>query len=391
MEFEVVIVGGGIVGLASALGLSQQNIKVAIIEPKVISDHINDSVLHARVSAINVRSVEMLKSLGVWQSITDAQIAAFTNMEIWDQNSNTKLGFSAREFSLTNLGFIVENQIIITALKQKLDQSEVVFFNPDNISTIQQNSREFSIQLASGKKLSSQLLIGADGSNSFVRDFFQFEYDKKPYGQQAIIATIETDCPHQNTAYQKFLTTGVIALLPLYHSHYCSIVWSEASHKAKHIIAMDDAQFQQKLNQTFGERLGALKVLSKRTLFPLIERHVYQYCRRGIVLIGDAAHTMHPLAGQGLNLGLADVQTFVETVVAANKIGRDYGDITTLSKFEQARRIENTIMIKTMGGLKKLFCNNAVLPKNLRYFGCNIINQSKLLKRFFIYQAMGKQ
>ena len=390
MEFDVAIVGGGIVGLTCALGLSQQNMTVAVIEPREIKDCFDVNALPMRVSAINARSVQLLQSLDLWQSIIGVRGAKFSNMEVWDHNSTAKLSFSALEFSLTSLGFIVENQLIIKALTQKLDQSAVVFFNPDNIVQIQQNSAGLVVHLASGKKLSSRLLIGADGGNSFVRDFFNFDYHENSYGQQAIIATIETGAPHQNTAYQQFLTSGVLALLPLYHDHYCSIVWSEDSVKAEQIMALDNAEFQRQLNTTFGGRLGQLKVLTKRMSFPLVERHVQQYCQTGVALIGDAAHTVHPLAGQGLNLGLADIQALIQTVASAKKSGRDYADISTLSKFESDRRIENKIMIKTTGELRKLFCNNAVLPRNLRRFGCNVVNQSPLLKRFFIYQAMGK-
>ena len=391
MNFEVVIVGGGIVGLTCALELIQKNIKVAIIESKIISNDVGESYLSTRFSAINARSVQILESLGIWSKILNtARTTVFTDIKISDQNSEAKIHFSAREFSLSNLGFIVDNQTIIIALKQKLDQSEIVFFNPDSILDIQKDNEELLIQLASGKKISSKLLIGADGTHSFVRNFFQFDYYKYSYGQQAIIANIKTNLPHKNTAYQKFLTSGVIAFLPLYHSQCYSVVWSEATSKAKKIMAMNKDKFQEELKKNFGTCLGELTVLSKRIAFPLIEQHVHKYYQSGIVLIGDAAHTLHLLAGQGLNLSLADVQILTRIIIATKKTGRDYRDISTLSKFEKERRIENTIMIKLMGNLKSLFCNDLFLSKNLRSIGCNIICKSKLLKRFLIYQAMGK-
>ena len=388
-KFDAVIVGGGIAGCSCALGLSKNNMNIAIIEPQLIFNRIHNNNLPRRVMAINARSVQILNELDIWTKIVDNEkINAFTKIDIWDQNS-AAISFSSLEFSLPNLGFIVENQIIKSEFQKSLTKNKVISFNQDYISRINQHKQGFNIELDSGKKLFTPLLIGADGKNSFIRDFFKFDYNQKSYEHNSIIATIKTEIPHQNTAYQKFMNSGVLALLPLSDPNYCSIVWSENINKANKIMAMKNIEFQQILNKNFGRRLGLLKILSKRQMFSLVERHVHRYCRSGIVLIGDAAHIMHPLAGQGLNISLADIQILVKIITSAKINGRDYRHISTLSKFENLRKIENTIMIKSINFFKRLFCNSSVLSKNSRYLACKIINNSKLLKQFFIHQASG--
>ena len=389
MQYEVAVVGGGMAGLACALGLIKEGFKLAVIEAKSCVNSFNLNQPIKRVSAINPASEGLLQSLGVWQGIVNARSNDYVAMEIWDQNTSAELKLHAHAFSLANLGVIVENDLIVAKLYQSLHDTSATIFECAEINQITQLNGKNRIELVDGDVIECALIVGADGASSFTRELFGFSHSQKPYQQHAIVANMKTEKCHQSVAYQRFLSNGVLAFLPLSQPDLCSIVYSVNNDCWNDILAFNEEAFNEHLYITSGGRLGRLELKSPRMSFELIERHVDYYCQNGVVLIADAAHTIHPLAGQGINLGFADVKALIDTLVQAKKQQRNIADLSTLVKYEQKRRVENQIMLEMMKRLKQLFCNDSFWVKPLRELGMNAINQSNLLKRFLIEQATG--
>ena len=389
MKYDVVVVGAGMAGLSCALGLAQKGFKVAVVEAMHITKVFDTSIPPKRVSAINATSKNFLRDVGVWHGIARNRVNDYVAMYVWDQNSNAKLSLKAEEFSLINLGVIVENDIIVAQLYQALSILDVSIFEECKIIELIQEKYQNSIKLTDGSVIESLLIIGADGVNSFVRQQYGFNCKFNPYKHHAIITNAKTEKPHQDIAYQRFLKNGVLALLPLSSPYLCSVVYSVASVDFPRFDAMNDKSFSDHLSVVSEGKLGALELQSRRMSFELIERHVDQYYKPGVVLISDAAHTIHPLAGQGINLGFADVNALIKVLVTAKTSRRNIADISTLAKYARERKFENQLTIHMMQGLKQLFCNNNIGLSSIRAFGLNVVNNSKLLKRFFVESAGG--
>ncbi len=389
MKYDVMVVGGGMAGLSLSLGLVQNGFKVAVVEVGNIVKSFDEAAAPKRVSAINAASQGLLNELGVWRDIVNMRINPYVAMEVWDQNSSAQLSLKAEECSLQSLGAIVENDLIVAQLYQALKKSDVAIFEHSKITALTSHTSHTAITLDHGKELEAALIVGADGANSFIRQQYNFDCSVKSYQQHAIVANVKAIKPHQDIAYQRFLKKGVLALLPLCDPYLCSIVFSIASDELTKFNAMDDKSFNEYLSMTAEGKLGDLQLQSKRMSFELIERHVDSYYKQGVVLIADAAHTIHPLAGQGINLGFADVRALIEVLTEAKHLRRNIADVSTLAKYARKRQFDNQLMIHTMQGLKQLFCNDHLLIKPLRALGVNAINNSKILKRFFIEQAAG--
>ncbi|WP_440683501.1 UbiH/UbiF/VisC/COQ6 family ubiquinone biosynthesis hydroxylase [Cysteiniphilum halobium] len=388
MKYDVIVVGGGMAGLSLTLGLAQKGFKIAVIEARNIVKSFDQTIPPKRVSAINSASQALLNDLGVWHNIADTRINNYVAMDVWDQNSTAQLYLKAEECSLMNLGAIVENDLIVAQLYQSLTMLDVAIFEESKIIELTSYSSQTTITLDNGTLLEAVLIVGADGADSFIRQQYDFDCTVNPYHQYAIVANVKTAKPHQGIAYQRFLKNGVLALLPLSEPFLCSIVYSIASEELVKLSAMDDEMFNEHLSVTSDGRLGQLQLQSKRMSFELIERHVDTYYKQGVVLIADAAHTMHPLAGQGINLGFADVRALVGVLTETKRLQRNIADVSTLAKYARKRQFDNQLMIQMMQGLKKLFCNDHPLLRPLRALGVNAVNKNKWLKRFFIEHAV---
>ncbi|WP_119342894.1 FAD-dependent monooxygenase [Facilibium subflavum] len=388
MKFDVVVVGGGMVGLSCAVGLRLHDLNVAVIEASGMNPK-NPVKVPGRVSAINNASKHLLMRLGVWQDIVNSAISPYHQMSVFDQNAAANLSFNAADIAASNLGYIIENDIIINCLQSKAKRLGVDLLDNEKIIQIEQNSQNI-LTLASGKKLITPLIIGADGANSFIRQHFQFPFDTKAYGHSAIVATLQTQKPHQQTAYQWFTKTGILAFLPLPDANQVSIVYSQNTDESAQSMKEDNDIFEVKLAKASNHQLGCLQLLNKRQSFPLVARHAKHYYQKGVVLIGDAAHTIHPLAGQGVNLGFADVAALVKVIAEAKERHRDYAHISTLSAFERERHFENKMMLYSMKAIKEIFGSHNLLLKSLRGIGVNLVDRTSWLKRFFIHQAMGE-
>ncbi len=397
-EFDIVIIGGGMVGLAAACGLARTALRIAIVEPQPLSDAAFPDAFDLRVSALSHASQTLLNNLHAWHDVVAARLAAFSRMEVWDADGTGNVHFEAAEMGEKHLGWIVENRIVTRALeKQAKQQENLVWFNPDSLAELTIEEDQVSLTLTSGATLTTKLLIGADGANSRVRQLANFELNVRPYNHQGIVTTVRTELPHQNTARQRFMQTGPLALLPLRGNqnesakggHYCSIVWSAQDELTQEVMQMDDAAFCKALGEAFEFKLGKIEWADRRLAIPLVQRHAPHYAKPRVALIGDAAHTIHPLAGQGVNLGFLDAAVLIEEISRAVELKLDPGLLAVLRRFERRRKGHNLTLMAAMQGFKSLFEANPLPVRWLRNEGMRIFNSLPPVKNFIMLQAMG--
>ncbi|MFT3929473.1 MAG: UbiH/UbiF/VisC/COQ6 family ubiquinone biosynthesis hydroxylase [Spongiibacteraceae bacterium] len=408
-RFDIAIIGAGLAGSALAAALGNSRWRVALIEAQPLSlqwptlgDGINDFDL--RVSALTAASQDFLDQLvfegkSVWRDVSARRVSAYRHMQVWDGDGTGAIHFDADEVNRGELGHIVENTILQAALLHGVSACRnVQIFSGNAVeqftrTSLSQNQSGIEIALSNGATLHTTLLVGADGSNSRVRAWAQFATREWDYGHTAIVATIQTEKPHAQTARQIFRREGPLAFLPLRTTqgdeHYCSIVWSTLPEEAQALMAMDDAQFMQALGRAFEFTLGEITATSRRVAFPLRARHVNEYTQANIALIGDAAHTIHPLAGQGINLGFLDAQALARELLRAEQRGLSAADTDVLARYQRERKSDNVATLAAMEGFKRLFAANALPVRWLRNTGLKFFDRSGPLKRLMIRQAMG--
>jgi len=383
-EFDVIIIGGGMVGLAFAVELSQKkNCSIAIVEPNTSNPPIKKT-FHTRVSAITPSSEQYLKSLNIWNDIKRKEM--FVSTKVWDQNSHGRLNFHAKDENMEHLGYIIENDLIQSALFGAIDKNKIEYINA-KLSDLKKIDSGYEVNLDNETNLFCQLLVGADGANSQVRTLSVIEVTEHDYQQKAIIANVISEKPFQQTTWQRFLSDSIIALLPL-SENQASVVWSCKNHLAEELIKLENDKFNQSLSETVEYRFGNLELESDRQAFPLIERSAKDYTAPNLALIGDAAHNIHPLAGQGVNLGFADAKELNLQLLANSD--KKLGDFAVLRKYARARRLDSELMAKTMTGLDWIYKENNESLRWLRGFGMNVIDETPILKSFFQKQALGK-
>ena len=383
MRYDVLIVGGGVVGSALALSLIRQGMNVGLIETNLSPD-LDLASFDSKVYAINPASEHIFKNLGVWDFITSGRISKFTKMVIWDDNYINSLHFDAVNAASHRLGYIVEHKVLLTALYNKLFSCQGFdFISPDSLKSFDKNEHEVVVYLESGKKISSKLLVGADGSHSKTRDLAGILFEKYDYGQKAIVANIKLEKLQIETAWQRFTPSGILALLPLDHEH-CSIVLSTKI--ADHLLSLSDSEFCQYLQDMLQNQLHILSLISPRVAFPLYGGNAKNYIKDKVVLVGDAAHVIHPLAGQGVNLGLMDIAVFSEIIDSRKN---DYSYNRYLRAYERARKGENLMSRLTMEGFQWIFLNENSFLKSFRNTGFAWVNNQDFLKKRIIKHASG--
>lgn len=400
-NFDIVIVGGGAVGSAVASLLGQitktaqsakQQLKIALIESSE-PPQFDPSKVDPRVAALTEKTRLIFEQIGIWNKVVDKRACAYKAMNVWDAEGTGRITFDCQQVQQPNLGHIVENSALVSSLVEQLKQQpNIELYCPANIVDYQLQQDSITLTLDNHSVLSAQLLIAADGANSAVREHFQFATKQWDYGQHAIVTTITTENPNQLTAWQRFMPTGPLAFLPLNNigdNYCCSIVWSQDTKEAKRLMALEDKDFCKELSRASEHCLGQVLKIEKRHLIPLRQSHATDYVMPRVALIGDAAHSIHPLAGQGANLGFSDAQVLAEQIAKAFARDLDLGDVSVLKPYQRQRKPENLATMAAMEGFKRLFGAQNSTLRLLRNYGLSGINRMGAIKNKLIKQAMG--
>jgi len=375
------------VGAALACALGQGGLRVAVIESREPEPYTPAQDYGLRVSALSIASQHILENLGVWQQLQNWRTSPYERMSVWDAGGSGKIEFNAIEAGEPALGHIVENTLVQRALFEAGQQNDnIQWFCPAVLQGFTVDTNEVIVTLDTGEILLASLIVGADGANSQVRQLAGINVHSRDYAQQAIVANVATSLPHEKTARQRFLADGILAFLPLADDS-CSIVWSSEKARSEQLMELNDDEFKSELATAFEYALGEIISVSKRAAFPLIGRHAETYVKPRLALVGDAAHTVHPLAGQGVNLGFLDIAELSNLLLNTD---RDLGGRHLLRKYERARAGENELMMRAMEGFKLLFNNKNPALGLLRNTGLSITNQVNPLKQLFMHQAMGQ-
>lgn len=393
-EFDVVIVGAGMVGATLANALHGSGLRVALVEAREPDTSWHPEDYNGRVSAITHASMRILRGVGAWREITARRLSPYREMHVWDATGSGEIHFDAADIGESLLGHIIENKVIESALHLRLaalsenDARAARLLCPARVSNLRLDGASARLVLDDGRVLDTRLVVGADGSRSSIREQAGLATRGWSYQQQAVVATIKTERHHRETAWQRFMPDGPLAFLPLADGR-CSIVWSTSPEHAQALLELREADFLIALHQAFGDTLGAMLAAGPRAGFPLRMLHAPEYVRSRIALAGDAAHTIHPLAGQGVNLGLADAATLAEVLVRAHGAGEDIGSVKVLRRYERWRKGDNLGMIAGMEGFKRLFGSRNPLTRLVRNTGLSLTDRATPVKNLFVRHAMG--
>jgi len=389
-RYDIVIVGGGMVGACLACALAPSNLHIAILEFSEPQLTWPEDSVDLRVSAISIASQRIFKAVGAWQHMVSARVSPYREMKVWDSNGKGEIHFDSADIGAAEMGHIIENRVIRAALLKRIaDYSNIDFICPASLASWQRDDHIVHLTLSDDTKIQTSLLVGADGSRSQIREQADISHYGWSYHQSGVVAVVETERPHQKTAWQRFLTNGPLAFLPLADGR-SSVVWSTTPAAAEQLLSMTDEQFCLKLSAALEERLGAVLTTTQRAAFPLRLQHAEHYVKERVALVGDAAHMIHPLAGQGANLGFLDAACLAEVIHNATQKSNDIGSLKTLRRYERWRKGGNVSMMYTMDGFKRLFGHHMSSAIWLRNTGLSLTNQCKPVKHRLMQQAMGE-
>jgi 2-octaprenylphenol hydroxylase len=393
-HITVLIAGAGVVGLAVAAllltGRCAERVRVRILESRGLPRW-DAARPDLRVYALSRASQQVFERLGIWQGVLATRACAYRRMHVWegeDPEGPAALRFDSAEIGEPDLGHIVEDSLLRSRLVEVIeskDSGEIA--TGAEIAAIASGEREVEVTLSNGGAATGTLLLGADGTDSAVRARLDMPVASRGYEQTALVTHVASAKPHRDTAWQRFLPGGPLALLPLADGR-SSIVWSLPTERAERLIAASAAEFSTELTQASGGVLGELTNPAQRAAFPLQLLHALKYCRPRVALVGDAAHTIHPLAGQGMNLGLLDAACVVQVVEQALLDGEDPGDLKVLRRYERERKGENLQMLLALDALHRLFGLPSAAA-SLRAFGIRAVDRSATAKRLFMRRALG--
>lgn len=399
-QYDLIIVGGGMVGAAIACGLAPTGMQIAVLEQAEAAPVWQAEQVDPRVSALTEASRRFLEHLGAWPQMPELRVTPYQQMKVWEADGTGHIEFSCDDIFAENIGHIVENSVTLTALLHQMSRYPNVQLLRGvqllGITDAQAHGLEMqrTVLLADGSQLNTQLIVATDGARSKLREWGNFETREWDYGHNAIVTTIRLEQPHQGTAWQRFMPTGPLALLPITKQgddHYCSIVWSATEAESERLMALNEVQFCAELGQAFEHRLGQVLACDPRFSFPLRQRHAKRYWHNSLVLAGDAAHTIHPLAGQGVNLGLLDAATLVEVLTHAWQRQQPLGIGQTLQQYQRRRMPDNLKMMALMETFKRLYGPVPLPLRWMRNVGMNMVNNSPLIKKQLLRQALGER
>ncbi len=387
-EFDVVIVGGGMVGAAVGCSLGGSGLKVAIVEQAVPDVFSSEQPHDLRVSALSLASKKILESIGAWEGVLSRRSCPFRRMRVWETAGDTE--FNCDDINESELGFIVENRVTQLALLERLAEFDnVELIAPELIKAIDYSvSRKTVLRLGDDTELQAKVMIAADGGNSRVRQATGIGVTSWDYKQHAFVMYVETAYEQQDITWQRFVASGPQAFLPL-TGNYGSIVWYNSADEVRRLKALDEQALIAELTTTFPECLGEIKQVLGKASFPLKRQHAQQYVKQGVVLVGDAAHMINPLAGQGVNIGLLDAAAIAEVLIEANIKGEDIADVSILQRYEKMRRNDNLRMMTVMDAFYRVFSNEIPALKFFRNLGLGLAERISPAKKKVTRMAIG--
>ena len=386
-EFDVLIVGGGMVGATLGCALGGSGLRVAVLEDAPPQEFNADQPYDLRVSAVSIASANILKTLGIWRGIVARRLCPYRRMRVWEDQGDVE--FRSEEINEPVLGHIVENRIIqLSALERLKAFSNVTLLASVKTKHISYAAAGSTVELEDGRVLKGRLLVAADGGFSRVRQAAGLGVSGWDYEQHALVLTVDTACGQQDITWQRFTPVGPQALLPLPGAH-ASLVWYNTPEEVKRLKALPDETLLSELTQTFPDCLGEIHAITARGSFPLRRQHALRYVKEGVALIGDAAHMIHPLAGQGVNIGLLDAAALAEVLISANKRGKDIGAAAILSNYESMRRRNNLLMMTVMDAFYRAFGNPHAPLRWVRNLGLGMAERLKPAKKLAMGYAMG--
>ncbi|WP_435607130.1 2-octaprenyl-3-methyl-6-methoxy-1,4-benzoquinol hydroxylase [Pseudomonas knackmussii] len=394
MHADLVIVGAGMVGSALALALQGSGLEILLVDgsPLSVKPYDRNARFEPRVSALSEASRRILQRLHAWDGILARRAEAYRDMHVWDGSGTGQVHFSAASVHADVLGHIVENRVVQDALMERLHDSTIGLMPNARLEQLRHSGDDWLLTLADGRQIRTPLVIAADGANSAVRRLAGCATREWDYLHHAIVTSVRCEQPHQATAWQRFTDDGPLAFLPLSRdgdARWCSIVWSTTPEEAEKLMALDDEGFRVALGRAFEQRLGNVEHVDPRLCIPLRQRHAKRYVEPGLALIGDAAHTIHPLAGQGVNLGFLDAAVLAEVLLHAHARGESIADERVLSRFERRRMPHNLAMMAAMEGFQRLFQADPLGVRWLRNAGLRLVDRHHEAKGLFVRQALG--
>jgi len=389
-RYDVLIVGGGMVGSALACALGNSGLSVAVLERQLPAPFEPSQTHDLRVSALSIASERFLQNIGAWDGILDRRGCPYRRMKVWEQSSTAAATeFDAAAIGHDHLGYIVENRLIQLALLDRLKAFDNIdLISPAPTARIDYVPGATLVELEDGRELVGRLVVAADGGDSKVRAAAGIGVTKWDYEQHALVAGVTTAYGQQDITWQQFTPTGPLAFLPL-SGHNASLVWYNTPNEVKRLLALPEQQFLDRLHETFPDELGQITELQGRSSFPLRRQHAQQYCREGLALVGDAAHMIHPLAGQGVNIGLLDAAALAEVLLEAQHTGDSICDLKVLGRYEKQRRRHNLLMMQIMDGFYRVFSNDIGPLKLLRNAGLGLAGHLPPARNRVMEFAMG--
>ena len=386
--FDVVIAGGGMVGAALACALGDVGFRAAVVEARAPQREWDAGEIDNRVSALTRASQQLLENLAAWRRVTELGAAAYHEMHVWDRRGAGEIHFDAAAIGEPDLGHIVQNRVIQLALWERMAALPMIVVRCPGVIRDLEPERQ-AVVLDDDARLQAPLLVAADGARSALRDLAGIAVKSRSFEQLAVVATVRVSQGHRRTAWQRFLPEGPLAFLPVDASDRCTVVWSTSPAHAEQLVTCGDNAFCQALGEASEHRLGAILESGPRARFPLRSQLADHTVENGLALVGDAAHVIHPLAGQGVNLGFLDVATLTQVLIEARAAGRPLGARETLRRYERARKADTLTLMRAMEGFNLLFSNRSRPLSLLRNLGLRLTDNAPPLKTLLMRRAMG--
>lgn len=386
-NYDILVVGGGMVGATFACALGGSRFRIGIIESTEADLTWPRAEYDNRVSAITRATQRVFQNVGAWDNMVRRRVQAYREMRVWDATGGGSIHFDAAEIGEPDLGLIVENAVILAGLLERMREFDnIELLCPAQVRALDVAPAHASLELEDGRHLTARLVIGADGARSWVREQAGIGTHGWRYDQTAVVATIKTSQHHGDTCWQRFMPSGPLAFLPMPEG-LSSIVWSTSPEHAEALVAMPECEFLDALQAAFGDTLGRMEATGPRGAWPLVLQHADAYVHERVALMGNAAHAIHPLAGQGLNLGVSDAAALAQVLEEGQ--GEDIGSVRVLRRYERWRKGDNLTVMAAMDGFKRLFSNNVAPVALLRNAGLRLTNAVGPLKNLMMRRAMG--